>query len=109
MALYEDALVKILRTKNLKGHKERIMVLSRKHIIEESSRNALDAHMIRTLQDVGKEVFKYTYKFVIVSTDFATIPDHPHFIASDLEPAEDYEQLLGTRWLKVIDVRPWGG
>jgi len=43
-----------------------------------------------------------------MATDYASVPDHPHFVASDLElGSEDHAKVLGTRWLKVVDVKPW--
>jgi len=101
--LFEDDAVKILRTKNLKGHRERIMVVSKGH----EPNSWLETYMLKKLEDAGMKLFDYTYKFVIVATDYASVPDHPHFIASDLEPGDDHLQLLGTRWIKVIDVKPW--
>jgi len=101
--VYEDDSVKVLPTKNLKGHKARIMVVSKDHQMT----GWIETYMLKILEDVGMKVFDYTYKFVIVATDYASVPDHPHFIASDLEGGEDHRQLLGTRWLKVVDVKPW--
>ena len=101
--VYEDEAVKILRTKNLKGHKERIMVVAKSH----NYTGWIETYMLKVLEDEGKKAFDYTYKFVILATDYASVPDHPHFIATDLEPAEDNMQVLGTRWNKVVDVKPW--
>jgi len=101
--LYEDDSVKVLRTRNLKGHKQRIMVVTREHQMN----GWIETYMLKKLEDVGMKAFDYTYKFVIVATDYASVPDHPHFIASDLEPGEDHLQLLGSRWIKVVDVKPW--
>jgi hypothetical protein len=101
--LYEDDAVKVLRTKTLKGHRERVMVVSRDHQMN----GWIETYMLKKLEDTGMKLFDYTYKFVIVATDYASVPDHPHFIASDLEPGEDHLQLLGTRWIKVVDVKPW--
>ena len=39
---------------------------------------------------------------------FGTILDHWHKVAMDLDPAsEDFEQILGTPWLKVVEVKKW--
>lgn len=101
--VYEDEVLKILRTKNLKGHRERIMVVAKSH----SYTGWIETYMLKVLEDEGRKVFDYTYKFVILATDYASVPDHPHFIATDLEPADDNMQVLGTRWNKVVDVKPW--
>ena len=43
-------------------------------------------------------------KFVIMDTTFATINDHWHLVATDLNPkSEDFNRILATRWIKVID------
>jgi len=102
---YQDNFFIVLRTKSLKGHKERIMIVTRLHIHNIPSmayESALD-----TLVDVGRRIFKYTNKFVIMDSTFATINQHWHLVASDLDPkSEDFDQILKTKWIKVID-RTW--
>ena len=59
---------------------------------------------LNILTQIGREVFKYTPKFVILDTTFATINDHWHMVASDLDPeSEDFDLMLATRWIKVVD------
>jgi len=54
---------------------------------------------------IGKELFSYTPKFVIMDSTFATINDHWHLVASDLDPkSEDFDQILATRWIRVVDI-----
>jgi len=56
------------------------------------------------LSKMGRKVFSYTPKFVIMDTTFATINDHWHLVVSDLDPkSEDFDQILATRWIKVVD------
>jgi hypothetical protein len=53
---------------------------------------------------VGKKVFSYAPKFVIMDSTFATINDHWHLVATDLNPnSEDFPQILATKWVSVID------
>lgn len=93
----------ILRTKKLKGHKERIMVVLRVHASKMLRPTELEAEEF--LETVGKKLFKYTAIFVIMEPDFATIKDHWHLVCSDLDPnSEDYEQILATKWRKVVSV-----
>lgn len=102
--VFENDIVKILRTKKMKGHTERVMIVTKKHDFTTGH----NQYLRRILELEGPRFFQHTYKFVIVAPDFATIPDHPHLIACDLEPgAEDWDQLLGTHWLRVVDVRAW--
>jgi len=92
----------IMRTKDLKGHRERIMIVYKAHRHEipyEAYEAALDA-----LIKIGKKVFKYAPKFVIMDSTFATINEHWHLVATDLDPkAVDFDQILKTKWIKVID------
>ena len=49
------------------------------------------------LNSIGQRFFGYTDKWAIFESDFATIPDHWHRIASDLvENADDFHQILRT-------------
>lgn len=99
---YEDRSFIVLRTKTLKGHKERVMIVYRQHehtIPYKAYERALDV-----LSRIGRKVFSYTPKFVIMDTTFATINDHWHLVATDLDPkSEDFDQILATRWIKVVD------
>jgi hypothetical protein len=99
---YEDRSFFVLRTKTLKGHRERIMIVHKRHehtIPYKAYERALDM-----LAKIGRRVFSYTPKFVIMDTTFATINDHWHLVASDLDPrSEDFDQVLSTRWIRVID------
>jgi hypothetical protein len=99
---YADQSFIVLRTKTLKGHRERIMIVYRKHehtISYKAVERALDI-----LSKIGRKVFSYTPKFVIMDSTFATINDHWHLVASDLDPkSEDFNQILATRWIKVVD------
>ena len=99
---YEDRSFIVLRTKTGKGHKERIMIVLRRH--EHTVPQRVFEHALDVLTKIGREVFSYTPKFVIMDTTFATINDHWHLVATDLDPkSEDFNQILGTRWIKVID------
>jgi hypothetical protein len=99
---YEDRSFIVLRTKDLKGHKERIMIVFRPHehtLPYKALERALDL-----ITDIGTKIFSYTPKFVVMDTTFATINDHWHLVGSDLDPkSEDFDQILATRWVKVID------
>ena len=93
--------VKIFRTKDLKGHKRRIMAVWWHH---GEQTNLITDVLRRCLSEAGVGIFSYTPKFLILDTTFATVKDHSHLIASDLEvPSEDHEQILKTRWLEIMD------
>lgn len=98
----EDRSFIVLRTKDLKGHRERIMVVYRPHehtLPYKAFERALDM-----ISDIGRRVFKYTPKFVIMDTTFATINDHWHLVATDLDPkSKDFDQILATRWIRFVD------
>lgn len=99
---YEDRSFIVLKTKDLKGHRERIMIVYKKHqhtIPYKAFERALDI-----LYEIGKKVFSYTPKFVIMDLTFATINDHWHLVVTDLDPrSEDFDQILATRWIRVAD------
>jgi len=99
---YEDRVFIVLRTENLKGHRERIMIVYKKHehtISYKAYERALDI-----ISKIGRKVFSYTPKFVIMDSTFATINDHWHLVVTDLDPkSEDFDQILATRWIKVVD------
>jgi hypothetical protein len=99
---YEDQSFIVLKTKTAKGHRERIMIIYKRHehtIPQNAYERALDV-----LTEIGKTAFSYTPKFVIMDTTFATINDHWHLVATDLNPkSQDFNQILSTRWIKVID------
>ena len=99
---YEDRSFIVLRTKTEKGHRERIMIVLKRH--EHTVPQRVYEHALDILTKIGKEVLSYTPKFVIMDTTFATINDHWHLVATDLNPkSEDFNQILATRWIKVID------
>ena len=99
---YEDKSFIVIRTKTEKGHRERIMIVYKRH--EHTLPQRAYEHALDILTNIGKEVFNYTPKFVIMDSTFATINDHWHLVATDLNPkSEDFNQILGTRWIKVID------
>ena len=99
---YEGGSFIVLRTADLKGHRERIMIVYKKHehtISYKAYERALDI-----LSKIGGKVFSYTPKFVIMDSTFATINDHWHLVVTDLDPkSEDFDQILATRWIKVVD------
>lgn len=99
---YEDKSFIVLRTENLKGHRERIMIVYKEHdhtIPYKAYERALDI-----VSKIGRSIFSYTPKFVIMDATFATITDHWHLVVSDLDPkSEDFNQILATRWIRVVD------
>lgn len=93
----------ILRTKKMKGHQERIMVVFRAHVPRMLKSTELEGG--KFLEDIGKKFFNYTTFFIIMDSTFGTIKDHWHLVCSDLDPSsEDYEQMLMTKWRKVVSV-----
>jgi hypothetical protein len=99
---YEDKSFIVLKTKTGKGHRERIMIVCKRH--EHTIPQNMYEHALDTLTKIGRQVFAYTPKFVIMDTTFATINDHWHLVATDLDPkSQDFDQILSTKWIKVID------
>lgn len=100
---YKDNFFVVIRTRDLKGHRERIMIVPIQHI--KLPTMSLEVEVaVGILERIGRRVFKYAPKFVIMDSTFTTIKQHWHLVASDLDPkSTDFEQILVTRWLKVVD------
>lgn len=106
-AIYKDDKVTILETNNLKGHQRRIMVVWNIHNDLTWRSRDMD-YMIGKMSEIGREVFNYTSKFVIMSTKFASIRDHIHYVATDLDTdSDDFLQIMGTPWVEVVHLRDW--
>ena len=99
---YQDNNFVVLRTKDLKGHKERIMVVYRVH--EHSPKYQIKERALDILDKVGRDIFSYAPKWVIMDNTFATIREHWHLVCTDLDTkSDDFDQMLLTRWIKVMD------
>ena len=104
--IYEDRFVRVLKASKLKGHKNRVMVVTREHVKYVSP--WLQDYMVDVLEKAGRRVFAKEYKFVIMSPINGTVTEHAHFVASDLDPeADDYDQVLATPWVRVVDTKYW--
>ena len=91
---------KLARTKTMKGHKERLMIYYKEHAKSLDEQSVGEAHMI--LMTMGPKFFSYAKEWAIFEPVFATVPEHWHRVASDLDPAsEDHEQILKTPRLVV--------
>ncbi len=93
--LEEYARWKLVRTKTMKGHRERLMLLSKEHLesVDEQSVGEAYLHLMR----IGSRFFSYVKEWAIFEPAYATVPDHWHRIISDLDKkAQDYQQILNT-------------
>jgi hypothetical protein len=79
----------------MKGHKERLMLLHKEHLKSLDEGSIGEAYLL--LRNIGSKFFSYTDKWAIFEPVYATVPDHWHRIASDLdEKADDWGQILKT-------------
>jgi hypothetical protein len=86
---------KLARTKTMKGHKERLMLYHKDHIRTLDEGSIGEAYLL--LMKVGPKFFSYTDRWAIFEPVYATVPDHWHRVASDLDKnAEDHAQILKT-------------
>ena len=86
---------KLARTKTMKGHKERLMLFHKEHLKTLDEGSIGEAYLL--LAQVGAKFFSYAEKWAIFEPVYATVPDHWHRVASDLDNrAQDYEQILKT-------------
>ena len=94
---------KLVRTKTMKGHRERLMLFHKDHVRTLDEASIGEAYLL--LMKAGSKFFSYTDKWAIFEPVYATVPDHWHRVASDLdESAQDYGQILKTPRM-VIDNR----
>jgi hypothetical protein len=99
--LMESPRWRLARTKTMKGHKERLMIYYKAHAKTLDEQSVGEAHMI--LLTIGQKFFYYAKQWGIFEPLYATVPDHWHRVASDLDPdSDDYEQILKTPRL-IID------
>ncbi len=86
----------ILDTKNRKGHKNRIMVITEEHVIKHP-KQVLD-RAITTLIEIGRELFDSD--FCLLSDKFSSVKNHWHIVASDLD-GDDYGQIMSTPFVLI--------
>jgi hypothetical protein len=86
---------RLARTKTMKGHRERLMIYHREHLKTLDEQSIGEAYIL--LSKIGSKFFSYTDKWAVFEPIYATVPDHWHRVASDLDKsAEDYQQILKT-------------
>ncbi len=79
----------------MKGHRERLMLFHRDHVRTLDEGSIGEAYLL--LMKAGSKFFSFTDKWAIFEPVYATVPDHWHRVASDLdEKAQDYGQILKT-------------
>lgn len=99
---YEDSNFVVLRTEDLKGHKERVMIIYKPH--EHNPSYKVKEMALDILDTIGRTIFEYAPKWVIMDNTFATIREHWHLVCSDLDSdSNDFDQMLLTRWIKIVD------
>lgn len=102
--LWQNRYYALVRTKHLKGHKERLMFMSKKHI----KFNHDTVNAINSAQAEIKKAFAYTYSVIVMEGTYGSVPDHWHVCITDLEEgSEDHQQILGTPWIGTIKIKPW--
>jgi hypothetical protein len=79
----------------MKGHKERLMLYHKEHLKTLDEQSIGEAYIL--LSKIGSKFFSYADKWAIFEPVYATVPDHWHRVASDLDDsAQDYQQILKT-------------
>ncbi|OLD40055.1 MAG: hypothetical protein AUI21_05070 [Nitrospirae bacterium 13_1_40CM_2_62_10] len=93
--LEEYARWRLARTKTMKGHKERLMLFHKEHRKSLDEQSVGEAYLL--LLRIGSRFFSYAREWAIFEPVYATVPDHWHRVASDLDnKAQDYDQILRT-------------
>jgi hypothetical protein len=102
--LWENPVYAIVRTRDLKGHRERVMIVAKKHL----KANHDTTNAIKILIEEIPKIFHYTFKAIVLDGTYGSIPDHWHLCVTDIEEgSHDHEQVLGTPWIGVIHIRNW--
>jgi len=79
----------------MKGHRERLMLFYKEHVRTLDEGSIGEAYLL--LAQAGAKFFSYADRWAIFEPVYATVPDHWHRVASDLdEKAQDYGQILKT-------------
>ena len=79
---------KLVRTKTMKGHKERLMLFHKERLRTLDEGSVGEAYLL--LMNAGSKFFSYTDKWAIFEPVYATVPDHWHRVASDLDEKAAY-------------------
>lgn len=95
--LFENDLVFLVKTKDSKGHKTRIMSCTKRHVKEPTF--AERVYCMFLLAEYMNETGEYWY---MVDSTYSTYPDHFHNIACDLESTQPIEQMLLDKTSKVL-------
>lgn len=95
--LYEDDEVYLVHTKDLKGHKVRVLVATKRHTANPNFREQVIADVV--LVDYMNNLMRGQDWYIVDSTH-ATYPDHWHRVACDT-PSEDESDPLFTKTPKV--------
>lgn len=91
----------VLDTKNKKGHKERIMVIIKKHGVNHPKKLLYRA--IQQLIIEGKKIFPLD--FILMGDKFSSVNSHWHIVASDTDPnADDYKQVMDTPFILILNI-----
>ena len=86
----------ILQTKNMKGHEWRYMILTTKHVANIPNIGQAEAYLYYYMRLRGVEAFE------IMEPNHATVKDHWHRVASDMETGDDRELVGQTDRIQVI-------
>ncbi len=82
--LYEDDLIYLVETKELKGHRIRAMAVIKRHAAEPT----FEERILCTIR-----LYEYMKAradgFYLVDNSFCSIPDHWHIVACDIEGGGD--------------------
>jgi hypothetical protein len=99
--LYDDNLIYLVSTKESKGHKVRIMAVAKRHTTTPTFEEQITAlgKLIEYMSNLmnGQD-------FYVVSNQFATIPQHFHYVSCDL-PLEDDDPLFIQTSKVVFPIR----
>ena len=98
--LFEDDIIFIVSTKYMKGHKKRVMIVSKEHIRNIEN----EQYQLQKFIDFCKDYFDEP-TFALCEPTFATLPEHWHYVACDWIGNEDIKQLHYTEHRAILTNR----
>src|SRR5438128_12283377 len=74
---------RLARTKTMKRHRERLMLYHREHAKTLDEQSIGEAYML--LLTIGRKYFSHADQWAVFEPVYATVPEHWHRVASDLD------------------------
>ena len=106
--VHKNSTVTYIKTKNMKGHHKRIMIVSNDHISYGDMDPWLEKVLLDEFVEFCEDYFDEEPTFALVESTYCTIPDHWHKIACDwFGTKKEIEQLHYTPHKSIPTLKKW--